>query len=179
VGFIVAVTGAIGAGKTTLASRLAADYGAVHLSSDAVRESLSHKQRRSGERVFAELHRRFERALDERRNIVLDSTGMSPRFRALLRAHREEVVHVHLLLHSEQRFEERERARTDRAGGFVPPAAFHRSRDVTFHDKADVVVATDELTADEVYQIASTALAAARSSRSGACAERSRSDTSR
>jgi predicted kinase len=151
VGFIVAVTGAIGSGKTTLAMRLAADYGAVLLSSDAVRESLSRRKRRSGERVFAELYRRFERALDERRNVVLDSTGMSPRFRALLRAYRENIVHVHLLLRDERRFEERERGRTDRAGGFVPAAAFHQSRLVEFTQAPDVVVGTDDATAEEVY----------------------------
>jgi predicted kinase len=151
VGYVIAVTGAIGSGKTTLASRLAADFGAVHLSSDAVRESLSHKQRRSGERVFAELHRRFERALDERRSVVLDSTGMSPRFRALLRVYRDGIVHVHLVLRNQHRFEERERARTDRSGGLLPAAAFHRSRDVEFQHAPDVVVETDELTAGEVY----------------------------
>jgi predicted kinase len=151
VGFIVAVTGAIGSGKTTLAMRLAADYGAVLLSSDAVRESLSRRKRRSGERVFAELYRRFERALDERRNVVLDSTGMSPRFRALLRAYRENIVHVHLLLRDERRFEERERGRADRPVGVLPPEAFHQSRLVEFTQAPDVVVGTDDATAEEVY----------------------------
>lgn len=152
-GFVLAVTGAIGAGKTTLASRVAAEYGALHLSSDTVRLSLSRKQRRSGENVFSELHRRFERALDERRSIVLDSTGMSPRFRALLRAHREEIVHVHLLLQSVACFEQRETQRADRPAGALPRAAFHRSAGIEFHDEPDLVVATDELTAEQVYGV--------------------------
>lgn len=150
-GFILAVTGAIGSGKTTLASRLAAEHGAAYLSSDGVRLSLSHKQRRSGDRVFAELHRRFERALAERRSVVLDSTGMSPRFRALLRAHRGEIVHVHLVLRSPERFEERELRRDDRPQGPLTRAAFLRSRGVEFHDAPDVVVATDDLTPEQVY----------------------------
>lgn len=150
-GFIIAVTGAIGAGKTTLASRLAAEYGALHLSSDGVRDSLSRKQRRSGDRVFAELQRRFDRALEERRSLVLDSTGMSYRFRTLLRAHRAQIVHVHLLLRSRQRFEERERGRTDRPQGPLAAAAFHRSLAVEFQPRPDFVLETDERTPGEVY----------------------------
>lgn len=150
-GFILAITGAIGSGKTTLASRIAAERTALHLSSDDVRLSLSHKQRRSGAKVFAELHRRFEQARSEGRGVVLDSSGMSPRFRALLRAHRHELVHVHLLLASTERFEQREAQRTDRPAGALPRAAFHRSRAVEFHDAPDVIIATDELTAGEVY----------------------------
>ncbi len=101
--------------------------------------------------MFAELHHRFERALAERRSIVLDSTGMSPRFRALLRAHRGEIVHVHLVLASVRHFEQRERGRTDRPAGALPAAAFHRSRGVQFDQPPDLVIETDELTPDETY----------------------------
>lgn len=149
---VIAVTGAIGAGKTTLASALAADYGALHLSSDEVRLSLSRKARRSGDRVFEELHRRFERAVAQGRSVVLDSTGMSPRFRALLRAHRKDIVHVHLLLGDPRRFEERESRRTDRPAGALPFSAFARSCTIEFHDPADVLVQTDEFTPDETYR---------------------------
>jgi predicted kinase len=150
-GFVIAVTGAIGSGKTTLASRLAGELRAVHLSSDDVRLSLSHKQRRSGDRVFGELHRRLEHALEQGRSVVLDSTGMSPRFRALLRVHREQIVHVHLVLQRADRFDEREAQRTDRPAGALPHAAFARSKRVEFHDAPDVVVVTDDLTAEQVY----------------------------
>ncbi|HLI97402.1 MAG TPA: AAA family ATPase, partial [Candidatus Baltobacteraceae bacterium] len=151
-GWIVAITGAIGSGKTTLAVRLAAQTGAVHLSSDDIRMSLSRKQRRSGERVFGELHHRFERALEQERSVVLDSTGMSPRFRALLRAHRERIVHVHLLLESAHCFEEREERRTDRSQGALSRAAFLRSKHVEFSNAPDVVVATDDLSLEQVYR---------------------------
>jgi predicted kinase len=148
---IFAVTGAIGAGKTTLAARLAAQYGAVHLSSDNVRLSLSHNRQRSGARVFAEFHRRFERAVEEGRDVVLDSTGMSPRFRALLRAHRRNIVQVHLLLASEEQFKQREEHRVDRPEGPLPVAAFRRSQHVRFHDPPDLVLATDGRTPEEVF----------------------------
>jgi predicted kinase len=132
--------------------RLAAELQAVRLSSDEVRTSLSHKASRSGNRVFAELHRRFERALEQQHSVVLDSTGMSPRFRAMLRAHRENLVHIHLVLNDRRRFEERERQRTDRAGEVLPFAAFERSRRVEFHDAPDLVLATDEFTPEQVHE---------------------------
>lgn len=150
--FTLAVTGSIGAGKTTLASRLAAEHGALLLSSDAIRLELTPAQRRRGERLFKELHRRFEAALQEGRAVVLDSTGMSPRFRALLRAHRNELVHVHLLLRDPQCFEARERQRSDREQGPLPYAAFRRSQRVAFHDAPDLVVATDGLDADALHR---------------------------
>jgi predicted kinase len=150
--FTLAVTGSIGAGKTMLASRLAAERGALLLSSDAVRLELTPNQRRRGERVFHELHRRFEAALEEGRAVVLDSTGMSPRFRALLRAHRKELVHVHLLLRDPHCFAARERQRSDREAGPLPYAAFRRSQGVAFHDAPDLVVATDHLDADALHR---------------------------
>ena len=141
---------------------MAAEYGALHLSSDGVRASLSRKAQRSGERVFAELHRRFERAVAQGRSVVLDSTAMSPRFRALLRAHREQIVHVHLVLRDLQRFEERERSRTDRPSGTLSAAAFQQSQHVEFHDAPDIVVQTDAIAAQEVYARVSAAIRARR-----------------
>lgn len=151
-GFVLAVTGAIGSGKTTLASRVAAQTGALHLSSDGVRASLSHRAQRSGERVFSELHRRFECALAQGRSVVLDSTGMSARFRSLLRAHRAEIVHVHLLLRDPARFEQREAQRTDRPAGALPRTAFLQSGNVWFPDPPDATIETDHLSAEEVYK---------------------------
>lgn len=128
------------------------------LSSDAIREGLSHNQRRKGERVFAQMHARFVLARAVHKAVVLDSTGMSGRFRALLHAHRTEVVHVHLSLHDAKRFEERERQRTDRPNGPLPQAAFKHSQRVVFHEPPDLVIATDELTPDEVYGVVSRAI---------------------
>jgi predicted kinase len=154
-GFVLAVTGAIGSGKTTLAARIAAESGALHLSSDEVRASLSHRARRSGARVFSEFHRRFERALQERRSVILDSTGMSSRFRALIRAYRAQIVHVHLLLSDPARFEQRESRRADRPAGPLSLAAFHHSQAVAFDEPPDIIVRTDDLTPQAVYDIVS------------------------
>ena len=108
--------------------------------------------------MFEELQRRFDRALEQRRSVVLDSTGMSHRFRALLRAHRERIVHVHLLLHDLRSFEARERGRTDRSAGMLTAAAFHRSQRVEFHREPDLAIATDDLTAEQVYEIVISAV---------------------
>lgn len=151
--FSVAVTGSINSGKSTLARRLAQTFGAELLSSDAIRAGLSHRQARSGASVFAVLHQRFEAALARGEPVVLDSTGMSDRFRAIVRAHRASIHHVHLRLDSVERFEERERTRSDRSDSPMPRAAFYRSCRVQFHDPPDLTIATDTLTPDNVYDL--------------------------
>lgn len=77
----------------------------------------------------------------------------------MLRAHRAQIVHVHLMLDDVRCFEERERGRSDRPAGALPAAAFHRSRRVQFHDPPDLILATDALSRDEVYATVSAALA--------------------
>jgi predicted kinase len=150
--FSFAVTGSINSGKSTLARRLAETHGAVLLSSDDLRASLSHRQRRRGERVFAVMRQRLEVALARGHRIVLDSTGMSPRFRAMLHAYRQTFFHVHLRLESAECFEERERSRTDRPTAPVPRSAFHRSNRLEFYEPPDMTIATDRVTPEQVYE---------------------------
>jgi hypothetical protein len=97
------------------------------------------------------MHERFEAALARGDPVVLDSTGMSARFRAILLAHRPSLRHIHLRLLSVERFEQRERQRSDRPDGPMPRLAFYRSCAVEFHDAPDLVLTTDGLTPDEVY----------------------------
>jgi predicted kinase len=151
--FNFAVTGTINSGKSTLARRLAQTLGAQLLSSDAIRAGLSRRQGRSGRRVFAVMHERLEAALARREPVVLDSTGMSDRFRAIVRAHRASLCHIHLQLYDAARFEERERTRSDRPERPLSRATFYRSCRVQFHDPPDVTIVTDTLTPDEVYEL--------------------------
>lgn len=76
----------------------------------------------------------------------------------MLRAYRAHIVHIHLLLHSELRFEERERSRADRPAGTLPAAAFYRSQTVEFHDAPDLALATDGRTPEEVHEAVRTHL---------------------
>jgi predicted kinase len=149
--FNIAVTGSINSGKSTLALRIANELGALLLASDSIRAELPASRRGLGECVFATMRQRFERALADRTPVVLDSTGMSPRFRAMLHAHRAELYHVHLRLERTERFEERERRRTDRADRCVPRLAFLHSCRVQFQEPPDRIIATDDLTAQEVF----------------------------
>lgn len=123
---------------------MAAEYNAEHLSTD--------------EFGTREVCRRFERALDEQRSVIVDSTGMSWRIRDVLHVHRSEILHVHLLLADEALFAQREAARTDRPHAPVPLAAFRRSKRVEFADAPDLILETDDRTMDQVYEIASYAL---------------------
>jgi len=151
--FSFAVTGAINAGKSTLAARLALDYGAELLASDSIRAGLSLTQQRSGARVFNEMRERFALSLAQGRRAVLDSTGMSHRFRSLLHQHRAQLLHVHLVLNEYENFEDRERRRTDRSLGPLPHAAFNRSQRIVFHDPPDITIATGDLDLDAVYRL--------------------------
>lgn len=152
------MTGTIGAGKSTLASRLAQEYGAVLISSDAIREGLSLKAQRSGKRVFSVMAEQLEAALAQGASIVLDSSGMSPRFRSILRAQGSDFIHVHLQLDDPRVFEEREQQRADRRA--LPRAAFNRSRSTEFTRAPDLVIATDALHPDQVYAVATDYIAA-------------------
>ncbi len=151
--FSFAVTGAINAGKSTLASRLAKAYGAELLASDSIRAGLSLTQQRSGERVFREMLERFAVSIAQRRRVVLDSTGMSHRFRAMLHRYRAQLLHVHLTLNDSRRFQERERGRADRESGPLSQAAFNRSQRVVFSDPPDLVITTDGIDPDAVYRL--------------------------
>ncbi len=126
------------------------------LSSDDIRAGLSNRQRRHGARVFEALHEQLKAALEDGRPVVLDSTGMSSRFRTILRIHRASFYHIHLLLEDPKCFEERERARTDRPNQKpIPRAAFLRSNRIVFAQPPDLTITTDVLTPEQVYDLAS------------------------
>ena len=153
--FSFAVTGAINSGKSTLARRLAEELGAVLLSSDDIRAGLSNRQRGRGALVFARMNEWLEAAFAHGEPVVLDSTGMSPRFRAILRMHRASLYHIHLHLENLERFVERERTRSDRPGRKrMAREAFFQSRRVVFYDPPDLTIATDALTPGQVYELA-------------------------
>ena len=127
------------------------------LSSDAIRDSLPLWQQ-GGSHVFERMARELATAVTNGAPIVLDSTGMSPRFQHLLRAHRTELFHVHLVLGSVECFERRERVRTDRKNGSVPHSAFFHSAEVVFRNAPDLTIVTDNLSTDDVYRITTQAI---------------------
>jgi predicted kinase len=131
---VLIVTGSICAGKTTVARALAARYGAVHLSSDALRRNRSHG--------FDRMARALGQALTSSRLVVLDSTGMSFRFRALSISVRAHALHVHLTVDAAH-WEARERTRSDR-----PPldrTAYGRSSRTVFEPSPDITLDTSLL----------------------------------
>ncbi len=130
------------------------------ISSDAIREGLSLKAQRSGKRVFQMMDEQLGAALAQGASIVLDSSGMSPRFRSILRARGSDFIHVHLQLDDPRLFEEREQQRADRGAGPLPRAAFNRSRSTEFTRAPDLVIATDALHPDQVYARVTDYLAA-------------------
>jgi len=97
---IVAVGGPVASGKSTLARELASRLGAEVLEADAVRDELAEDRRAAtvheadwhalgegfAERVYAELLRRAEDALDGRRSTVLDACFPAERWRRRARA---------------------------------------------------------------------------------------------
>jgi shikimate kinase len=145
---VIAVTGTIAAGKTTLARLLARDMDAVHLSSDAIRAELTGSPLRKARAVFALMEVRLLEALAESRIVVLDSTGMSERFRDLLSRY-PYIVHVHLRC-SESAYRKREALRTDRERP-LPAAAYRRSGSIRFTPPPHLVLDTSELGVPEVY----------------------------
>jgi chloramphenicol 3-O-phosphotransferase len=91
------------------------------------------------------------RALDDARargkRVILDSTGMSFRFQALIARVRTQAVHVHLSVDVEQ-WKAREQMRRDRAQ--LGEDVYRRSSEIAFESPPDLVVDTSRLTVDEV-----------------------------
>lgn len=124
------------------------------LSSDDIRAALPRNQSRHGSRVFAVMAAMLAESLRAGVRVVLDSTGMSARFRAILREQRSIFCHIHLRLERVETFQQRECRRTDRRDAPVPRTAFFHSARVGFQYPPDLSIATDDLTVPEVYEIA-------------------------
>lgn len=74
---LILIAGLPGTGKTTIARIFAAQYGAVHISSDELRHELGlmgHYSPAEKQRVYNELLKRAGNALKSGRNVVVDST---------------------------------------------------------------------------------------------------------
>jgi uncharacterized protein len=98
---LIALAGMIASGKSTVAGALAAELGAVHLSSDRLRKALAgvaattpvrdaafaaHYSEAASEAVYAELLRRAELILRSGRSVVLDASFRTSDMRAAARA---------------------------------------------------------------------------------------------
>jgi hypothetical protein len=95
------------------------------------------------------MERRLLEAIAGHRNIVLDSTGMSARFRAMLRRH-PGIIHVHL--HCDERaYKAREASRTDRKRA-VPTRAYRQSACIQFELPPRITIDTSELQPQDVYR---------------------------
>jgi predicted kinase len=136
---VLIVTGPIGSGKTTVATALAGRYGAVLLSSDALRSKRKHG--------FDRMANRLDDALAQGRRVVLDSTGMSFRFHRLAARVRAQALHVHLLVDPVQ-WEARERRRADRAP--LERDVYERSARIVFDPPPDLVLDTSACSPGEI-----------------------------
>ena len=82
---IYVIYGNVGSGKTTLATALAAHWGIYHLSSDAIRIELTGSPNGKTKQVFKVMNERASRFLSFMAPFIMDSTGMSKEFRALVK----------------------------------------------------------------------------------------------
>lgn len=146
---IVAITGYVGSGKTTVARLLERKLDAVRLSSDELRMELSGSATGRTADVFNVMCSRMHDARFER-DVILDSTGMSPRFRSLLAYYRSSIFHVHLTC-DEAAWRARERQRADRVEPF-PLHAYVRSRAVCFSVAPNLLIDTTFIAADLVAE---------------------------
>lgn len=143
---VLILTGAIGAGKTSVATALAERYGAVRLSSDALRSN-----RRHG---FHRMARALEDALARGLRVVLDSTGMSFRFRDLAARVRRQALHVHLTVDAAQ-WEAREQQRRDRPS--LDRGVYERSSHVVFDPPPNLTLDTTSLSLSDVIAVVASA----------------------
>ena len=116
------------------------------LSSDALRGAHGHP--------FARMQNALESALAHGKLVVLDSTGMSYRFRALAGRVRERAFHVGLYVDPDN-WRQRERARTDRAP--LDEGVYRRSLRAPFAQPPDLHVDTSLRRAQDVAELVAQA----------------------
>ncbi|MGZ3503214.1 MAG: AAA family ATPase [Vulcanimicrobiaceae bacterium] len=144
---IVAITGSIGSGKTTVARLLESELDAVRLSSDELRRDLCGSVIGRTADVFNVMCRRMHAARFER-DVILDSTGMSPQFRRALAYYRSSIFHVHLMC-DEAAWRSRESQRIDRTA-HLSPRVYARSRAVHFAYPPNLLIDTTDILPDVV-----------------------------
>lgn len=115
-GRVIALAGNISAGKTTLATAFEKGiHGAIKLSSDDIRRDLGGFRKNDGAMVFKRMTDETDAFVKQGRIVVLDSTGMSPRYLKLVKELRETTPLFAIELRcGSAEFQEREAERTDR-----------------------------------------------------------------
>jgi len=167
--FVIALHGNIGSGKTTLGKRLSEHFGGIpHLSSDAIRAELygAPGVNKHGA-VFQTMHDRAKEHLANGSPIVMDSTGMSPKYRQMLEDIKNMNYPMHTIKLSSNRdvTNQREKTRDDRItldenGKEVP---FEMPREVWDRSSQvdmpyDLHIDTSNLSPDDVFNQAVTHL---------------------
>jgi predicted kinase len=158
---IYALSGNVGSGKSTLAKALSKHFGDIpHLSSDGIREELTGGP--NGDRkadVFGTMRKRLLGHLAAGNSVVMDSTGMSHRYRDLVNEFENRVPMHKIQLHcSPEAWQAREKTRTDRWNlengvktPFVMPERAYKDSaavDMKPHLKLD----TSEMHPDDVFK---------------------------
>ena len=118
----------------------------MHLSSDALRGPHGHP--------FSRMRNALESALGHGKPVILDSTGMSYRFRALAAQVRSRAFHVALLV-DVPHWSERERSRTDRPA--LDAGVYQRSLRAAFAQPPDLTVDTSAMRPQDVATLVAQA----------------------
>ena len=143
------IMGHISSGKTTLASHIARTFGIEHISSDGVRAEVG------ASRTFTIFRSRVLWELYEKRSVVLDSTGMSPKLPRIVEDIRNQFrprMAIIQLYADWATWGRREAGRTDREQ--LGQEVYHRD----LHVKPDVMIDTSSLDPQEVFCKAWSAL---------------------
>lgn len=92
----IAICGAIGAGKTTLARQLADELGFDRLSADEIRLELTGDPEARGMAVWIELVTRAQANVQAGKSLILDSTGIARTYRELVTSLGDDCFRVRL-----------------------------------------------------------------------------------
>lgn len=163
---VVALSGNISAGKSTLAYNLQREFGSFAiLSSDEIRVELGFKRSKgSGGIVFGTMQQRLMDRMLLTCDTILDSTGMSPRYKDLIRELKYANCHlIKIRLYCDGlTWVEREAIRDDRIRSMTE-IAYRSSLEDAF--KADIEIDTSHRTPEEIVQFVSPLVQKAMKSR--------------